>query len=73
MFRKRHSATSKNAQECCLLDIIASGSIDASNGVAKATATKHYSNGYRWCTFIKHSRITDKLLGEIPQEQKKII
>ena len=47
------------AQESYLLDIIVSGSIDASNGIAKATATKQYGNWGSWATFLKHSGITD--------------
>ena len=34
----------KIIQERYLLDIIASGSLDASNGIAKATATKNSGN-----------------------------
>ena len=47
------------AQERFLLDIIASGILDASNGIAKATATKQSGNWYMWCTFLKHSGIED--------------
>ena len=60
-------------QERYLPDIIVSGSLDASNGISKATATKQSFNWYRWCTFLKHSGIADEFLGGIPQEQRKII
>ena len=60
-------------QERYLLDIIASGSLDASNNIAKANATKQSGNWYRWCTPLKHSLIADKLLGEIPQKQRTIL
>ena len=48
------------------MDNIARGSLDASNGIAKSTATKQSGNWYRWCTFIKHSGTADKLLGGDP-------
>ena len=38
----------KSAQKCYLLDIIASVSIDISNGISKATATKQSSNWDMW-------------------------
>ena len=57
------------AQEHFLLDIIASGSLDAFNGITNATATKKSGNWYRWCTFLKHTGIVDEVLGGgIPQE-----
>ena len=62
-----------DAQDCSLPDIISSGSIEASNGIAKATATKQSGNWYRWCTFIKHSVIADESLGDIPQEQTETL
>ena len=53
-------------QEHFLLDIIASGSLDAFNGIANATATKQSVNWYRWCTFLKHTGSTDESLGGDP-------
>ena len=47
------------AQERYLLYIIASVGLNASNGIAKATATKQSGNWYRWCTLLKHSGIAD--------------
>ena len=61
------------AQERYLLDIIASGSLDASNSISKATATNQSSKWYRWCTFIKHSGIGDEFLGGIPKYQRTIL
>ena len=72
MFRQRHHSTSTSRQKRYLLDIIASDSLDASNGIAKATATNRSGNWYKWCTFPKHSVIADKFLGGIPQEQMTI-
>ena len=60
-------------QERFILDIIASGSLDASDGIAKATATKKSGNWYRRCTFFKHSGIADEFLGGIPQEKRTIL
>ena len=73
MFRQRHSATSNSRPGTFLLDIIASGSLDAFNGIANATATKQSGNWYRWCTFLKHSGIVDEFLGGVPQEQRTIL
>ena len=61
------------AQERFLFVIIASGSLDASKDISKATATKQSGNWYRWCIFLKHPGIADKFLGWIPQEQRKIL
>ena len=72
MFRQRHHSTSTSRQKRYLLDIIASDSLDASNGIAKATATNRSGNWYKWCTFPKNSVIADKFLGGIPQEQMTI-
>ena len=58
------------AQEQFLLGIIASGSLDASNGIAKVTATKQSGKWYRWCTFLKHTGTADEILGGIAQEQR---
>ena len=66
MFRQRHHSTSTSRQKRYLLDIIASDSLDASNGIAKATATNRSGNWYKWCTFPKHSVIADKFLGGYP-------
>ena len=60
-------------QEHFLLDIIASGSLDAFNGIANATETNQSGNWYRWCTFLKHTGIVDEFLGGIPQKQSKIL
>ena len=59
----------KSAQECYLMDSIASRSLDDSNSIYKSTATKNSGNWYRWCTLLKHSVIADNLLGGIPQDQ----
>ena len=56
-----------------LLDIIANGSRDVSNGIAKPTATNQSGNWYMWFIFLKHSGIADELLGEIPQDQRTIL
>ena len=61
------------AQKRDLLDIITSGSLDASNGITRANATNQSSNWDKWCTFLKHSGITEELLGGIPQEQRTIL
>ena len=53
--------------------IIATVSLDASNGTSKATATKQSGNWYRWCTFLKKSGIAEEFMGGIPQEQRKIL
>ena len=71
--RQRHFPHQTAAQERYLMDIIASGSLDASNGIDKDTATKQSGNWDRWGTLLKHSGITDKFLGGIPQEQKTIL
>ena len=55
------------------MNIVASGSLDTSNGIAKATATNQSGKWYRWCILLKHSGIADELLGGIPQEQRTII
>ena len=52
---------------------IASGSLDASNGISKVTAIKQSGNLYMWCKFLKHSVIADEFMGGIPQEQRKIL
>ena len=67
------AAASDDIQEITLLGIIASGSLNASNGIARATATKQSGNWDRWGTFLKHSGITDEFLGGIPQEQRTIL
>ena len=59
-----------SAQERQLLDIIDSRIFGASNGIAKATATKQSGKWYRWCTFLKYLGIVDELLEVIPQEQR---
>ena len=56
-----------------LLDIIDSGSMNTFNSITKDTVTNQSSNWGRWCTFLKHSVITYKLLGGIPQDQKTMI
>ena len=50
-------------QENFLLDIIASGSLDAFTGITNATVTKQSGNWYRWGTLIKHTGIANKFLG----------
>ena len=45
-----------------LLDIITSGSLEETNGTAKATVTNKSGNWDMWCKFLKHSGIADKLL-----------
>ena len=55
------------------MDIIASSSLEASNGIAKDTTTKQSGNWNRCCKFLKHSGIADKFMGGIPQDQKKIL
>ena len=42
MFRQRHSATSNSRPGTFPLDIIASGSLEAFNGIANVTATNQY-------------------------------
>ena len=49
-------------QEHFILDIIASGSIDAFNGITNATVTKQSENWYRWGKFLKHTGIANKFL-----------
>ena len=56
-----------------LLDVIASGSLDAFNGIANATATKQSGNWYRWCTFLKHTKIEDKFLGRDPTRAEETL
>ena len=58
-------------QENFLLDIIASGSLDAFNGITNTTVTKQSGNWYRWGTFFKHTGIAKQFLGGVPQEQRK--
>ena len=60
----------KSAKRHYLLDIIASGRLEATNDTTEATDTKKYGNWDRWCILITHSGITDKLLGVIPPEHK---
>ena len=60
-------------QEHFLLDIIASGSLDAFNGISNATATKHSGNWYMWCTLIKHTGITDEFLGGYPTRAEETL
>ena len=57
------------AQKRYLLDIIASGSLDTSNVIAKSTVTNQSGKWDRWCTFLKHSGIADKFLGGIPRAE----
>ena len=47
--------------------LIASGSLNASNGIAKNTATKQSENWDRWGTFLKNSGIANKFMEGIPQ------
>ena len=61
------------AHKSYLLDIITSSTLYDSNGISKATATNQSGNWYMWCTLLKHSVITDELLGGIPQEQRTIL
>ena len=67
MFIHLHSSTSNSRPGTFILDIIASGSLGAFRGIAKATANKKYGNWYRWCTFLKHLGITDEFLAGTPQ------
>ena len=60
--RQRHFPHQTAAQDRYLLDIIASVSLNASNGIAKATSTKQSGNWDRWGTFLKYSGITEKFL-----------
>ena len=60
-------------QEHFLLDIIASGSLDAFNIIANATATKKSGNWYMWCTLIKHTGITDEFLGGYPTRAEETL
>ena len=62
-----------SAHKRYLLDNIASGRLDASNGISKVTATKQYGSWDRCYTFLKNSGITDEFLGGIPKEQRKIL
>ena len=60
-------------QEHFLLYIIAIGSLDAFNGIAKFTATEQSVNWYMWCTFLKNTGITDKFLGGDPTRAEEIL
>ena len=60
-------------QEHFLLDIIASGSLDAFNGIAKSTVTKQSINWHRWCTFLKHTGISDEFLREDSTRAEEIL
>ena len=73
MFRQRHNATSNSRPGKFLLDIIASGSLDAFNGITNATVTKQYGNWYRWGTFLKHTGIANKLLGGGPTRAEETL
>ena len=48
------------AQRRYLLGNITSVSLNATNGIFKATASKQSSNWYRWCIFLTHSGIKEK-------------
>ena len=56
-----------------LLDIIASSSLDAFNGITNATVTKQSGNWYRWGTFLKHTGIANKLLGGGPTRAEETL
>ena len=62
-----------SVQEHFLLDIIASGSLGAFNGIANATATKRSGKWYRWGTFLKHTGITNKILGGCPTRAEETL
>ena len=55
------------AQRHYLLDIIASVSLNTTNGIAKPTATNQSGNWYRCWKFLTNSDITDNLGGGLPQ------
>ena len=61
------------AQRRYPLDIIASGSLGATNIITKVNVAKQSGNWDRWCTFLTHSVITETFLGGTPQEYKTII
>ena len=60
-------------QEHFLLDIIASVSLDAFNGITNATVTKQSGNWYRWGTFLKHTRIANNFLGGGPTRAEETL
>ena len=60
-------------QEHLLLDIIASGSLDAFNGITNATLTKQSGNWYRWGTFLKHTGFANKFLGGGPTRAEETL
>ena len=62
-----------DAQKRYLPDIISSVVLNASNGIDKAISTKNSVNWGRWCKFLKHSGISDKFLGGIPQDHRTIL
>ena len=42
-------------------------------GKSKANVYKQSEKWYRWCTFLAHTGVKDKLLDRIPQEDKTTI
>ena len=60
-------------QEHFLLDIIASNSLDALNGIANATATNQSGNWYRWGTLLKHTRIVHEFMGGGPTRAEETL
>ena len=56
-----------------LLDVFAIIILGMNEGKSKANVYKQSEKWYRWCTFLAHTGVKEKLLDRIPQEDKTTI
>ena len=59
---KRNHSTSNHAHKYFFIDTVTSRNLDMTNGISKATVTKHSGNWKRWCKLLTHTGIKKKFI-----------